>query len=146
LRATTTSSIYPQYAAISPKKQTTTPGGQIFEMMFFPVTDVAYTLSYRMLVLPEALVTDTIMHPYGGATHAETILASCLAIAESQEDEERGVKWQEFMDRLAASIQIDRKMISADYFGYNSDDSDGIHRSGRAARHPQTYLVSYEPG
>ena len=144
LRAGTTSRTYPQFAAIRPKKQETTTTGQRFEIMFFPVTDVTYTLSYKMLVLPGMLVADTITYPYGGATHAETILASCLAAAESQEDEIRGPRWQEFMDRLAASIQIDKKMISADFFGYNRDNSDSVHSSG-SRRHPPA-LVSYEPG
>jgi len=144
LRAGTTSRTYPQFAAIRPKKQTITTTGQRFEIMFFPVPAVTDTLSYKMLVLPELLVTTTITYPYGGAMHSETILASCLAVAESQEDEKRGVKWQEFMDRLAASIQIDKRLISADHFGYNRDDSDSAHRTG-SRRHPQTYLVRYEP-
>lgn len=146
LRSGSTSRTYPAYAAIRPKKQTVTTTGQRFEIMFFPITDVAYTLSYRMLVLPELLVTSTITHPYGGATHAEAILASCLAAAESQEEEKRGVKWQEFQDRLAASIQIDKTMISTDVFGYNRDNSDSVHGGGGSRRHPQTFLVSYEPG
>jgi len=145
LRAGTTSRTYPYFAAIRPKKQTTTTTGQRFEIMFFPIPSVTDTLSYKMLVLPELLVTTTITDPYGGAMHSETILASCLAVAESQEDEKRSVKWQEFMDRLAASIQIDKRMISADHFGYNRDDSDSAHRTG-SRRHPQTFLVSYEPG
>jgi hypothetical protein len=145
LRAGSTVRTDPQFAAIRPKKQTTTTTGQRFEIMFYPIPAVTKTLSYRMLVLPEMLVNTTITHPYGGAMHAETIIASCLAIVESQEDEIRGPKWQEFMDRLAASIQIDKKQISADYFGYNRDDSDAVRSSG-SRRHPQTYLVSYMPG
>jgi len=145
LRAGATARTDPLYAAIRPKKQTVTTTGQRFEIMFFPVPAVAKTLSYKMLVLPELLVTTTITHPYGGAMHSETIIASCLAIAESQEDEIRGPKWQEFMDRLAASIQIDKRMISAEFFGYNRDDSDSVQSSGRR-RHPQPYLVRYVPG
>ena len=145
LRAGTTSRSHPQFAAIRPKKQTVTTTGQRFEMMFFPIPAVTNTLSYKMLVLPELLTGTTITHPYGGAMHSETILSSCLAVAESQEDEQRGVKWQEFQDRLAASIQIDKKMTSAEYFGYNRDNSDAAHRSGRQ-RHPQTFLVTYLPG
>jgi len=141
LRAGTTSRTDPEYYAIRPKVQVTTTG-QRFEVMFFPIPSVASTLSYRMLVLPELLVATSIEYPYGGATHAETIIASCLAIVESQEDEVRNVRWKEFQDRLAASIQIDKKMISADYFGYNRDGSDGIHSSG-SRRHPQTFLVTY---
>ncbi|MHC4752837.1 MAG: phage adaptor protein [Planctomycetota bacterium] len=142
LRAGTTSRTDPLYAAIRPKKQTTTTTGQRFEILFFPIPAVAYTLSYKMLVLPSALVDSTVTHPYGGATHGDTILASCLAAAESQEEEKRGVKWQEFMDRLAASIQIDKTMIGADYFGYNRDNSDSARSSG-SRRHPQTYIVTY---
>ena len=145
LRAGSTVRTNPQYAAIRPKKQTTTTSGQRFEVMFFPIPAVTKTLSYRMLVLPEMLVDDTITYPYGGAMHSETIIASCLAIVESQEDEIRGPKWQEFMDRLAASIQIDKKQVSADFFGYNADNSDAAHSSGRQ-RHPQTFLVSYVSG
>ncbi len=141
LRSGTTSRTDPQFAAIRPKKQETTTTGQRFEIMFFPVPAIAYTLSYKMLVLPEAL-TDSITHPYGGAMHAETILASCLAIAETDEEEIRGRRWQEFQDRLAASIQIDKRMISAEQFGYNRDNSDAVHQSG-SMRHPQTYLVTY---
>jgi hypothetical protein len=143
LRVSTSSRQDPQFAAIRPMKQTTTTTGQRFEIMFFPIPQVTRTLSYKMLVLPELLVTTTITHPYGGARHSDTILASCLAVVESQEDEKRGVKWQEFQDRLAASIQIDKKMISAEYFGYNRDESDSSHGN---RRHPQTYLVSYSPG
>ncbi|MBA7690482.1 hypothetical protein ES703_99010 [subsurface metagenome] len=142
LRAGTTSRTDPQFAAIRPKVHTTTTVGQRFEIMFFPAPSVAGVLSYKMLVLPSLLVTTTITHPYGGAMHGETILASCLAVVESQEDERRGLKWQEFMDRLAASIQIDKRMISADHFGYNRDNSDSAHRSG-SQRHPQTFLVTY---
>lgn len=142
LRSGSTSRTDPQFAAIRPKKHTTTTTGQRFEIMFFPIPAVTRTLSYKMLVLPSMLVDTTITHPYGGAAHAETILASCLAIVESQEDEKRGEKWQEFMDRLAASIQVDKKMISADYFGYNRDNSDSVQSAG-SRRHPQTFLVTY---
>jgi len=145
LRSGTTVRTDPLYAAIRPKKQTTTTTGQRFEIMFFNVPQTARTLSYKMLVLPELLVTTSITYPYGGARHSETILASCLAVVESQEDDIRGVKWQEFQDRLAASIQIDKKMISAEHFGYNRDNSDSAHSSG-SRRHPRTFLVTYQPG
>jgi hypothetical protein len=145
LRMGSTARTYPRFAAVRPKKQTVTTAGQRFEILFFPIPSIAETLSYKMLVLPQLLVSSSITHPYGGAMHSETILASCLAAAESQEEDQRGVKWQEFMDRLAASIQIDKKMISADFLGYNRDNSDSAHRSG-SQRHPQTYLVRYVPG
>lgn len=143
LRAGTTSRTDPQFAALRPKKQTTTTNGQRFEIMFFPVPAVARTLSYKMLVLPEAL-TALVTHPYGGAMHGDTILASCLAVAESQEDEKRGVKWQEFLERLAASVQIDKKMTSANFFGYNRDNSDAVHRDGNGnGRHRRDVIVTY---
>jgi hypothetical protein len=145
LRSGSTVRTDPYFAAIRPKEQTTTTTGQRFEIMFYPVPSVATTLSYRKLILPQMLVATTLTHPYGGAMHAETIIASCLAIVEQQEEEIRGVKWQAFQDRLAASIQIDKKQTSADYFGYNSDNSDAAH-SGGSQRHPQTFLVSYAPG
>ena len=141
LRNSLTSRSNPYYAAVRPK---TTDGalGQRFEIMFFPIPDDAYTLSYKMMVLASALTSD-IEYPYGGAIHANTIEASCLAAAEMQEDEKKGAQWGYFMERLTASIQLDKTANSAEYFGYNSDNSDNRGK-GRTIRNQKT--VSYDGG
>ena len=131
--ATTT----PYYAAIRPKEHTTTTTGQRYEIMFFPLPNDVYTISYIKRILPQMLVVTTLEYPYGGTSHSETILAACLAVAEEQENGNRkdGQKVYDkkdlFKERLAASIQIDKQMNSVDFFGYNRDDSDARHRLGR---------------
>jgi len=136
LRSGQTTRQYPRYAAIRPKTTDGT-GGQRFEVLFFPIPNDAYALSYKKLILASALTAVT-KYPYGGAMHAETIEASCLAALELQEDEQRGPKYQHFMERLAASIQIDKKSNSADYFGYIGDNSDAVHRDSPSRVHTPT--------
>lgn len=130
---TTSSTTTPYYAAVRPKVQDTT-GGQRFEIMFFPLPNDVYTISYPMRVLPQMLVTTTVEYPYGGTSHAETIRAACIAAAEEQENGNRlggGPVYDKknlFMERLAASIALDDQMNGIDFYGYNGDNSDARHR------------------
>lgn len=96
--------------------------GQRFEVIWWPTPDAVYTMGYRYRVQPDNL-SDAAPYPYGGMVHAETILASCLAIAEERIKDERGVKWDSFMTKLAQSIAYDRS-LGQQYFGYNGDRSD----------------------
>jgi len=80
------------------------------------------------------LVDTSLEYPYGGAEHAETILAGCLSVAEEQENGNQlgGNKVYDkkklFQERLAASIQLDKMKNNVDFFGYNRDNSDARHR------------------
>ncbi len=112
----------PQFVAIRPKESDGTDG-QRYEAMFYPVPGAVYTLSFRKRILVDAL-TATIKNPYGGMEHSETILASCIAAAELQSEDTKSVRWDEFMERLSASVDGDRKAYSQDFYGYNSDNSD----------------------
>ena len=58
--------------------------------------------------------------------HGETIIASCLAVAEQMIDEfnNPGKNQARFIERLAASISYDRRNMLPDGFGYNADNSD----------------------
>ena len=124
----------PFYAAVRPKEQTDTTVGQRFEILFYPIPNNVYTLSYVKRILPEMLVDTTLEYPYGGAEHAETILAACLSVAEEQENGNQlgGNKVYDkkklFQERLAASIQLDKMKNNVDFFGYNRDNSDARHR------------------
>lgn len=61
----------------------------------------------------------------GGAQHAETIIASCLAICEEY-GETPSTRYRElFMQRLMASIAIDGQGFTAENLGQNLDQSDG---------------------
>lgn len=137
----------PFYAAIRPKVQVTTTG-QRFEIMFYPSPSTAQTVSFAMRLLPEMLVDITVEYPYGGMTHSETIKASCLAAAESQIKDGHGPLWAAFKEELTSSITSDNAMNSQQFFGYNGDNSDAIHRPGRSGQDNRRWcnrgLVRYD--
>ncbi len=143
LRRGRTIRTYPAHAAIRPKETHAGTDGQRFEIMFEPIPNDAYTLYYRKVILPAAL-TGSIIYHYGGAAHAETVEASCIAMAELQEDEKRGPMWDYFLERLTASISVDQTAFRAEKFGYNSDRSDELHGDIHDhRRHHQTNIVTY---
>ena len=131
-RSNTTRS-YPSWAAIRPKEHLTTTVGQRFEIMFDSIPDDVYILSYRKQILPSMLVDTTLTYPYGGAVHSETILASCLAMAELQESNIKGALWENFKTCLAASIRHDKTFKGVEYFGKNSDNSGDVENNTRSA-------------
>lgn len=96
----------PAYYSIRPRAQVA-GAQQLYEVLFYPIPDAAYTLSYRFATQPPA-IDGTNIYPMGGSMHAETILESCLAVAETKFDDEPGVHSQRFQVCLAASVQIDR--------------------------------------
>lgn len=107
LAADDTTSV-PKYAAIRVKTQN--PGqAERYEVVFSPIPDATYTLSYRYSIQPGALdySNDT---PLGGEQHAETIRESCLSAAEAILDDTEGVHTQRFARQLATSIGIDREL------------------------------------
>jgi hypothetical protein len=118
------SSSRPLYAAIRPKTHSASrTQGQRFEILFYPTPDDAYTLSYRYRVLPDALSASNI-YPWGGETHSETILASCLAVAELQKDRVKGVMYEEFRQQLLASVEADRKQAPDTLGVFKSNPND----------------------
>lgn len=113
----------PQIAAVQPLKGTGTTAGQRFQLYVWPTADAAYTLAFTYYVNPEWLDTAFPYH-WGGAMHSETVLESCLAIAEQRLDDRAEVHTAKFRERLAASIQADRK-LKPQVLGMNLDRSDG---------------------
>jgi len=61
------------------------------------------------------------------ANVVETILASCLAVAEQRHDDMKGPMWQSFVERLTASVAYDARM-KPERLGYNADRSDWTAR------------------
>lgn len=98
--------------------------GQRWELMLWPKPDKVYTLQYRYHAYQSALTADN-PWPLGGEAHGETILQSCLQIAEQRLENSSGVHRDKFMERLAASVWHDRLQTSPDNVGYNRDYSDG---------------------
>ncbi len=108
----------PKMGAIRAKTQTA-GSQQGFELILYPKPDAIYTLHFRYAINPEQLST-TNTYPLGGAQHSETLLESCLAVAEERHDDEQRVHAARFMERLAASVSLDRSTGPLN-FGYNGD-------------------------
>jgi hypothetical protein len=112
----------PQYVSVRPVRGTTHLRGQRSEMHVWPVSDAAYTFTVPYYVHPDIL-TAQVPYPLGGPAHAETILESCLSIAEQHLDDAAGIHTAKFGERLRASIGLDRRLRPA-LIGYNRDLSD----------------------
>ncbi len=113
----------PRYFALRPLKVEGVVG-QRYEMMVWPEPNKEYVMDYRYEVLPQKL-SDTSPYPYGGGKHGETIIESCLAVAESRADDEQGNHQRKFMERLTASVEADARLTRPEMLGYNGDGSDG---------------------
>lgn len=113
----------PIMAAVVPNREAMPTRGPRAKLAVWPIPGADYTFTFTYSVLPDAL-TDSRPYPYGGAAHAETILASCLSFAEQRLDNMMGVQKGAFLERLAASVAFDRRLKPA-VLGYNGDGSDG---------------------
>lgn len=132
---------YPEYFAIEPH---TWPVGndqaaQDFRIMVYPFPEVTMSLHMHAKYAPQML-TNAADQPLGAASHAETIMVSCLAIAEEFGDTPSSKYRELFMQRLAASVMSDRTGMYAGNLGYNKDESDW---SGMTTR--RTTTVTYTP-
>lgn len=96
---------------------------QTFHLRFYPFANQATSLSLRQRLAPDGLSNDA-DSPLGGVAHYETIVASCLAIAEEFGDTPSSKYRDLFIQRLTASIMADRTGMYASNFGYNGDSSD----------------------
>jgi hypothetical protein len=119
----------PCLCAVEPIKGTTASAGQRWRLRLWPRSDQAYTLQLEYYVSPDALTTN-LPYVYGGTAHAETVLESCLAVAEQRVDDSAGVHTAKFAERLLASIGMDRK-LKPQKLGYNRDNSDLRDRQRR---------------
>ena len=89
------------------------------QLYIFPESDQAYTLQFQYYFLPDSL---SVSFPYalGGTTHAETIKAAVKAAAELHQDNQPGPMAQLFIQRMQASISLDRRN-KGQTFGMNND-------------------------
>ncbi len=90
----------------------------------WPLPDQAYVLRVSYYYQPDML-TSSLPYPPGASAHPELFKAACIAAAELHRDDERGVRWQYFMDRLQAAVYIDRRR-KGQGLGYNGDGSDAV--------------------
>lgn len=143
LRQTSTSAGTPYLAAIVPLGTGTTQA-QRWAAQFHPPPNDAITLHYRYHILPDALTSGIYAYPYGSAAHSETLLESCLAIAESREKDSVSTEHQDrYKLLLQGSIDHDKQLGEAVvHFGYNGDNSDEAEEDVSLPRH--NGLVTYE--
>lgn len=125
----------PEYVAIIPADtDNESTSEQRFKLSLWPFPDKTYDLLFSYTVYAKAMssagysVLDDLHVPIGGAYHSETILSSCLAVAEQIVDEfnNPGKMQAKFVERLSASISYDRRNMLPDGFGYNGDHSNSI--------------------
>ncbi len=119
----------PLIASLQPLKPTTLSSGQRFQLFLFPLADQAYTLQFEYYVLADYL-TGLLPYALGGMAHIETILESCLSIAEQRLDDASSVHSMKFKERLLGSISLDRRN-KAQKLGYNADRSDRMDQFNR---------------
>ncbi len=140
LRQNASNSSAPQYVAIRPVANTGATG-QRFEAMFYPSPSSNWTLQYKYSVLPNTL-SESATYPLGGAAHAETILASCLAVAEERYNDTFAEKRQSYNERLQASMVIDARQ-APDFYGYNGDNSRSVYGNADSKRYGEVLSVTY---
>lgn len=132
----------PEMAAWLPIKGTTIDRGQRFDLTLSPIADQDYTLEMEYSLNPNFL-TGSQPYAYGGPAHAETLLQACRAASEQQLDDMIGVQTQLFEQRLAASVDMDRK-VKPPTLGYNGDRSDEKYgRYGRKWNHYQQNVITF---
>ncbi len=113
---------------------------QRYELMLWPGPSGTYTLNYKQIVvLPE--ITESEPFPPGGAAYGELYLAACLALAEQRISDRRGLRWEEYQERLAAMIEVDGIATGAETLGIGHEDGRRFFRTI-----PQTLSVTYVPG
>ena len=112
----------PRFASVTPIANTGLTG-QRFYASFWPNVNAAYTPSYRYKSLAPK-ITASLPYPLGGSVHSDTILESMLHKAEILKNDGEDVHAANFMKRLAASIQHDRRLMAPEFYGYNGDKSD----------------------
>lgn len=133
----------PSICAILPKDAADTEypdSPSRFTMYLWPIPDAVYSLQYRYVAVQGDEDEASNATFIGGAQHSETILASCLSIAEEYVETPNSRYKELFAQRLAASVLLDARMNTPDNMGQNLDRSD---MRGRFRLHSNDYTVSY---
>lgn len=114
-------------------------GAAGMHLRIYPFPTQATSLLIRQRLSPPSLTLATDI-PLGGLAHAETIVVSCLAIAEEFGDTPSSKYRELFQQRLNASILADRSGAYASNLGYNGDNSDNLGKTS-----PRMVTVTYSP-
>lgn len=115
-------------------KGTYPAGSERHRCWVYPLPDQNYVLSAPYRILADA-ITASRPFPYGGAAHAETMLAACRAVAELYQDKLVGTENQNYLQLLSASISTDR-LHQPKTLGLNRDMSDWFQHNRWGGRWP----------
>jgi hypothetical protein len=110
---------YPRLAAVVPVLSAGLEQAR-YQLWIWPEPDVSYTITYRYWARQEGLTVNNPI-PLGAEEHAETIIASCLAAAESRLNDDAGVRREQYLEQLLASVDFDRRLNIPTSLGYNSN-------------------------
>tara|TARA_R110000868_G_scaffold37036_3_gene131076 strand:+ start:5610 stop:6620 length:1011 start_codon:yes stop_codon:yes gene_type:complete len=111
-----------------------------FKMYLWPNPDAIYAMRYKYVAIQGDEDDSPAGTFLGGVQHSETILTSCLSIAEEYAETPSSRYRELFLQRLSASIMMDRRMNTPDNLGKNLDRSD---MQGQYRKHSSDYTVSY---
>ncbi len=92
---------------------------QRWEMHLWPDPSTSLTLTAPIAINPLPL-SEKLPHHYGDAFHGDTILESCLSIAEQYLDDNAGVHTAKWKERLIASVDHDSRNAPKT-LGYNGN-------------------------
>ena len=109
-----------------------------FDIVFWPTPSKSEALLYEYSVIQDA-VTGSLSHPAGAAIHGETIIASCLAIAEEYVVSPTTKYRELFRERLASSISMDKSTRG----GWRIGNMGTRNEAGETSR-PRVSLVQYQ--
>lgn len=119
------------------------PAGKRQLLVVYPAADQARTLRGRYSLHADAL-SDGWPYAHGGQAHSETILESCLAVAEERyQNVSGGVHFQSFQRKLAASLAYDRR-LKPQSLGRNADGTAGRYWPGRRRPGNWGYTVTFD--
>ena len=127
------------HASQQPIKGVTQVGATREQLYFYPISDQVYVANLRYYILADML-TGLAPYVYGGAQHAQTIMQSCLSIAEFRKDNEIGPQNAKYAELLEVSKRADNR-LKPQHFGRNKDTSDSLRgwRSPFYTVGPNTY-------
>ena len=107
--------IYPSIAALIPIPPTATQSSR-WKVTFYPLAETQYFVEYRYEAIPP-VIDATNDYPYGATEHGETIIASCLDMAEQKIKGSYDLH-QGFLERLTQSVMHDRRSYSVHTLGF----------------------------
>jgi len=139
LRAASQYSNTPSYAATRYKTSSGVTG-QRSEIMFYPDTDEARTLTYEYEAYSGKL-SDASPYPLGGSHLAELFIESCLAVAERRVNNEVAFHNEQFTRLLIDAVKRDKGRSGRNFgqMGHREDHLNTFHRGYTGGSYPITY-------